>query len=239
MTPRPLARMRRATAILLMIAGLSALAGCDPRQFAYYLQPWEPTIAPPCTALNGKQARRVVLLTHAISSARSDSQNIDREVGQKVAAILKEKVKKLDLVDSSKVRAWSDANPTWSDPAEAARAFEADLAIYLEIKDFQIQNPDSPGLFQGKAVVDVKVSELAPPKDPKGKPISGVPKVSNQIYEDTVTTDFPSRAPQPIETGVSRSTFKKKFLQLVAAEISWRFVDHAPGDDIQDVSFSK
>ena len=46
MTPRPLARMRRA-AWLLAAVGLLTLAGCDPRSIFYFLQPFEPTIAPP------------------------------------------------------------------------------------------------------------------------------------------------------------------------------------------------
>ena len=44
MTPRTLAGMRRIAATVVMIGGMVALVGCDPRPFFYFLQPFEPTI---------------------------------------------------------------------------------------------------------------------------------------------------------------------------------------------------
>ncbi len=50
--------------------------------------------------------------------------------------------------------------------------------IFLEVDEFQIQNPSSPGMFEGKANVHIQVTEMAPPKDPRGKPIHNMPKVA-------------------------------------------------------------
>jgi hypothetical protein len=225
--------MRRA-AWLLAAVGLLTLAGCDPRSIFYFLQPFEPTIAPPGPNLKGK---RVVILTHAVSGTLADFPSLDRDLSRGLGAILRQKVKKIDLVDPEKVRAWVDAHPSYSDPAEAGRAFDADVVIFLEVEAFQIQNPSSPGLFEGTSKVHIQVHALRPPTDTSGQVIAGRPRESEVAYDDIRDTTFPTRGPIPMDVGVSRAAFKKKFLGLVITEVSWHFVDHAPGDNIQDVKF--
>ncbi len=242
MTPRPpaKARTRRAAAKFMLASGVLGLglAGCDPRMALYFLQPSEPTIPPPAGSpkLKGK---RVVLLTHAVTSARGDAPDVDQELGKELIAILREKVKHIDIVDPAKVRTWVAANPSWSDPAEAAKAFEADFVIYMEVQAFQIQSPASPGMLEGLATVHVQVTELALPKDAKGRPIPDVAKVATVGFDDICESKFPTRGPIAVDASVGRPRFKKTFLKLVATEVSWKFVDHAPGDDIQDSNFSK
>jgi hypothetical protein len=235
MTPRPLARMRRA-AWLLAAVGLLTLAGCDPRSILYFLQPFEPTIAPPGPALKGK---RVVILVHAVSGTQADFPALDRDLARGLAAILRQKVKKIDVVEPEKVRGWVEAHPTYSDPAEAGLAFDADFVIFLEVETFRIQDPSSPGLFEGTSKVHIQVHRLRPPTDSGGQPIAGRPRESEVVYDDTHDTNFPIRGPIPMDVGVSRTAFKTKFLDLVVTEVSWHFVGHAPGDNIQDVKFSE
>src|SRR5262245_48614830 len=101
MTPRPLARTRRAGALVVPLAaaaaGLTALSGCDPRQAMYFLQPFSPSIDAPCPSLKGK---KVVIITTTAHSLRSDFVALDRELTRDLAAILREKVKKIQIVDA-------------------------------------------------------------------------------------------------------------------------------------------
>jgi hypothetical protein len=232
MTPRPHARMRRAVAASLFLAtGLLALAGCDPRQALYFLQPWEPTIPAPGPSLKGK---KVVVLTHAVAGTQNDFLSLDRDLAREVGTLLRTKVKKIDLVNQDKVWKWVEGHPNWTDPSEVAEAFEADMVIFLEVESFQVQDPHSPGLLEGSAKTHIQLVSLDYPKNSKGKSITDQPKEPKVIYDDYRDTTFPVRGPIPIETGVSRGAFKTKFLQVVAAEISWHFVEHSPEDDIQD-----
>jgi hypothetical protein len=232
MTPRPLARTRRAAiGLTISAAGFLTLAGCDPRTLLYFLQPFEPTIAPEGPSLKGK---KVVVLTHASSGTQSDFRSLDRELTRQFVMNLREKVKKIDVVDPQKVWDWVDAHPSWSEPSEAAEAFEADIVIFLEIEEFRITDPSSPGLFKGMSKIHIAVTELAHPKNSKGKPMTDKPKEANVIYDAVRDTEFPSRGPMPMEAGISRAGFKNKFLKLVAMEVSWHFVERAHGDDIQD-----
>lgn len=232
MTPRPIARMRRAILGLSLAAvGLMFLAGCDPRSLIYFLQPFDPTIPPEGPSLKSK---RVVVLTHAVSGTQTDFRSLDRELTREFVAILREKVKHIEVVEPQKVWEWVEAHPSWSEPAEAAIFFEADVVIFLEVEGFQIQDPSSPGLFHGVSKVQVRVTEMKHPKNAKGKEEKDKPKEPEVVYEAVRDTTFPSRGPMPEGGGVSRGGFKNKFLKLVATELSWHFVDRPYGDDIQD-----
>ena len=233
MTPRPNARTRRAAAILaLALVGLGGLAGCDPRMMMYFLQPWEPTVPAPGPKLEDK---KVVLVTNAVSGAGDGVMALDHELSREVSSILKEKVETIKLVDSDKVQDWIGDHKNWTDPAEVARAFEADVVIILEVEGFQLQHPGDLNVLQGTARTHIQVTEMVYPKNSKGKPNKDQPKEPKQVYDEYQETEFPARGPIPIDTGISRSAFKNKFLKVVAAEISWHFVDHSPDDNIQDV----
>jgi hypothetical protein len=235
-TPRTYARKRSAATLLVIaLAGTMSLAGCDPRTLMYFLQPFEPTVPAPGPSLSGK---RVVLVTHAVSGALGEYQSLDRDITREVATILREKVKKIDLVDPDKVWTWVEGHPNWTDPAELAKAFEADVVVFLEVEGFQLQNPSDLNVYQGSAKTHIMVTEMVYPTNSKGKPIKSKPKEPKSIYDDYRDTEFPIRGPIPFDSGVSRPAFKNKFLKVVSAEISWHFVEHSPDDDIQDVKFN-
>src|SRR5262249_26734863 len=157
---------------------------------------------------------------------------------REVATLLREKVRRIDLVEPDKVWTWVEAHPRWTDPAELARAFEADAVVFLEIEAFQLQNPADINVYQGTAKTHIMVTEMAYPKNSRGRSITDQPKEPKTIYDDYRDTEFPIRGPIPIDSGVSRGAFKTKFLKVVAAEISWHFVEHSPEEDIQDVKFN-
>lgn len=240
MTPRPLARMRRApklaAALAAALVGLGALAGCDPRQAMYFLQPFENKIKAPCPSLKGK---KVVILPAVVPGVSAEFLTLDREIAGELARILRQNVKKVQVVEPSEVADWAQNKPTWTDPVEAARAFDADVVIFLEIREFQIQDPSSPGLFEGRSTVHVRAVELAYPKDDRGREIVDQPKKAEIIYEGDRSTAFPVTGHIPLDPGVSVANFRSTFLKLVVKEVSWAFVDHAPGDNIQNTRFNE
>jgi hypothetical protein len=237
MNPASLVRKRLAASCLIVttLAGLTTLSGCDPRTLFYFLQPNEPMVPAPGPKLDGK---KVVVVTHASDEALGPFQSLDRELNRELVNILRTEVKKVEIVPPEKVWTWLEGHPTWTDPAEIVKAFEADMVIFLDVNTFQIQDPRSPGLLEGKADVNIQVTEHTYPKNSKGKPDHSQPKESNKIYEETWNSMFPIRGPIPVDSGISPSAFKTKFLKLLATELSWQFVGHRTGDDIQDVKFN-
>lgn len=92
--------------------------------------------------------------------------------------------------------------------------------------------------MEGNSNIHIQVWEIAHPKNSKGHEIKSQPKESTKTYEEQADTTFPVRGPIPRDTGITPSSFRIKFLKLVAVELSWHFIDHEPGDDIQDVKFN-
>jgi hypothetical protein len=234
MTPRSLANVKVHLAVVALLAGgtLIAISGCDPRTLAYFLQPGEPTIPPPCqTSFQGK---KVVILCHATSGAMGEFSSLERDLSREFAAILRKKVKRITVVEPDKVATWVEAHPKWTDPAEAGRDFTADVVIFLEVEQFQLQSPGDLNLLHGESKVHIQAFEMQYPKNSKDKLLKDQPKEAVSIYDDYGEIDFPNRGPIPIDSGSSRSKFKNTFLKIVAKEVSWHFVEHAQDDSIQD-----
>jgi hypothetical protein len=236
MTPRPHARTRRA-ALALALAGASlfSLPGCDPRTLLFFLQPFDPSIPAPGPSLKGK---KVVVLTHINPGAGVDYGDLGRELTREFTTALRKHAKRIQIVDPEKVAGWVEAHPSWTDPSEAAKAFEADMAIMLDVSKFQTQDPRSPDLMEGTSNVHIQVWEIAHPKNSRGHENKAQPKEASKVYEEQADTTFPVRGPVSRDTGVTPSSFRIKFVKLVGTELSWHFVEHAPGDDIQDVKFN-
>lgn len=238
MTPRPHARTRRAAAIsLLAFAGLLSLAGCDPRTLFYFLQPYEPTIPPPKDApdLSGK---KVVVVATAAAGAQGEFMSLDRDIVREFTHCLRGKVKRIDIVNPDSVWDWVDGHPNWTNPGEIAEKFEADMAIYLEVDQFQIQAPGDLNVLHGLAKVHIKAYERDYPKNSKGKSLRDQEKESRDVYDDYVDIEFPKKGPIASDSATSRGKFKTGFLKVVAAEASWHFVEHAPEDEIEQERFS-
>jgi hypothetical protein len=213
-----------------LVSGVSVMMGCDPRMGLYFLQPFEPTIAHTGPDLSGKM---VVVLAHAVNGANNDFQMLERDLSKEFQRAVRTENARIKFTPVERIMEWQQETTDWS-PEEALTHFEADAVIFLEIEQFQIQDPSTPMLFQGHSKVHVQVTTKDYPKDKRGKPIKSEPKEVDVIYNDYRDTVFPTTAPMSVETGVSKSAFKNKFLKLVASELSWHFVDHRPGDDIQD-----
>jgi len=224
-------KFRIVAAGTLASACLVVISGCDPRALAFFLQPFDPTIPAPGPSLANK---KVVIQCYATSSALGEFPSIERDLTRELALILRKKVKKITVVDPDKTATWMEAHPRNTDPAEIANDFDADIVIFLEVEQFQIQAPGDLNVVHGDSKVHVVVYQMEYPKNSKDKPIKDQPKEAKEIYNEYAETGFPNRGPLPIDTGTSRSFFKNKFMKIVATELSWHFVEHAPDDVIQD-----
>jgi hypothetical protein len=231
MTPRLRILLRLAAIVFVASASLVATSGCDPRSLAYFLQPFDPVIDPKGPSLDEK---KVVILCTVNAGALAEFPSLEKDLPRELGTILKVKTKKMTLVNPDKVATWSEAHPSWTDPADAARDFGADMVIFLEIEQFQIQTPGDLNMVHGDSKVHIQVFEMQYPKDSKDKPIKDQPKEPHSIYDEYAETGFPNRGPLPIDSGNSRASFRNTFLRVVAKDISWHFVPHAPDDSIQD-----
>ena len=114
---------------------------------------------------------------------------------------------------------------TGPSPPIAARDFGADIAIFLEVEQFQSQSPGDLNMVHGDSKVHIQVFEMEYPKNSRDRPIKDQPKEAHNIYDGYAESTFPNRGPLPIDSGTSRNAFKHTFLKIVVKEISWHFVD--------------
>ena len=98
------------------------------------------------------KGKRVVILARCAPGMQSDFATIDREITNKLVKILKENTKDIDIVNTEKVRDWLRSKPSLTDPAEAAKAFDADMVISLEIQQFQVQSPILVDMYHGRRI---------------------------------------------------------------------------------------
>ena len=185
MTPRSMFMLRLAAVIFLASASLIAVTGCDPRALAYFLQPFDPTIEPKGPLLTEK---KVVILCNVTSGALAEFPSLERDVPRELASVIRRKVKKVTVVEPDKVATWVEAHPHWTDPADAARDFNADMAIFLEVEQFQIQSPGDLNMVHGESKVHIQVFEMQYPKNSKDKPIKDQPKEAHNIYDEYAET---------------------------------------------------
>jgi hypothetical protein len=239
MTPRLLASVRLRLAFVTLLAGVSlvAISGCDPREIMYFLQPFSPTIPPKSEIIF--EGKKVVVVCHATGGTMGEYPSLERDLCREVSAIFKKKVKKVVMVDPDKVATWVEAHPKWTDPSDIGIDFEADYVIFLEIEQFQLQAPGDLNVLHGESKVHVVAYEMAYQKNSKDKPLKDQPKEAESKYDDYAETSFPSRGPIPVDSSMSRSKFRTKFLKVVAAEVSWHFVEHGEDDTIQDSRIEK
>src|SRR5271167_1906856 len=160
MTPRSAGKVWIAAVFLVAVASLIAMSGCDPRSLAYFLQPFDPTIPAPGPALNDK---KVVILCNATSGSLAEFPSLERDLTREFASNLKKKVKKITVVDPDKVAVWVEAHPRWTDPADAARDFDANIVIFLEVEQFQIQAPGDLNMVHGESKVHIQAFEMKYP----------------------------------------------------------------------------
>jgi hypothetical protein len=226
--------MRRIAAPALAVGLLLTLTGCDPRTLFYFLQPYESTIPAPGPSLKNK---KVVVLTAADSGTLAQFPGLERDLARQFVKNLR-KDKKVTVVDPEKVSDWIQGHPNWTEPTQAARDFEADVVIVLEVEQFRTRHPGDLNVLQGSSKVHLQAFELKHPTNSKGKPMKDQEKESESIYDDYCETEFPRRGPIPMDSGVGEPTFKSKLLQIVSNECSWHFIEHAQADMIEDVRFN-
>src|ERR1700733_10778808 len=170
MTPRARARIQIVAVVALVAGGLVPMSGCDPRSLAYFLQPFQSEIPPPegSPSLEGK---KVVILCNVTSAAVAEYPSLERDVPRTLAEILRKKVKKITIVETDKVATWIEAHPRYTEPADCALDFGADIAIFLEVEQFQSQSPGDLNMVHGDSKVHIQVFELDYPKNSRDRPI--------------------------------------------------------------------
>jgi hypothetical protein len=139
-------------------------------------------------------------------------QGAPRDISRQIAHLLDENVrnKKLHVVDQNKVEAWLDnCNHDFESFTEVGRdkTINADIVIGIDIIGFQIRDPNSAYLVQGKCLVNVKAIDC---------------KTSQVLASETLNIVDPPNI--PLQGGVGlEAAFRPQFIGVVSQQIAALF----------------
>ncbi|MDR3182291.1 MAG: hypothetical protein LBT89_05100 [Planctomycetaceae bacterium] len=158
-----------------------------------------------------KGEKRVAVVARSIIPAY-ELQGAPRDIARQVSNLLDENTrnKKLHVVEAGKVEAWLDnCNHDFESFTEVGRDknINADIVIGIDIVGFQIRNPQSAYLVQGKCSVNVKAIDC---------------KTSQVLASETLNIVDPPN--MPLQGGVGlEAAFRPQFIGVVAQRIAALF----------------
>lgn len=165
-----------------------------------------------------KGEMRVAVAARSLASNQYEIQNAPRQISRQVAHLINVNVqnKKLRVVDPSKIDAWlDDCNNDFDSFVEIGRAkkIDADIIIGIEIMGFQIRDPHSPYLVQGRCQAQVQAIDC---------------KTGEVVANETLTIVDPPNMPIPSAGPGMEAAFRPQFIQVVAEQIAVLFHHHDP-----------
>lgn len=155
------------------------------------------------------QDRRIVVVCRPVVELQFADSTVPRDLTRLVGAKMREKVRKIDLVDEREVSEWVDEN-TWQKFTEVGKALKADTVIGIELEHFSLLQ--GPTLYQGNANVRIVIYDMR----------SG----GRQVYEKGMPQVlYPTHTPIP-SSETNEGEFRRKFLDVLAERVARHFYAH-------------
>ena len=237
MTLRPIDRMRRALAVAALGLGMLALAtGCDPRALAYFLQPFEPQVEPDRAVAQGQEGRHPH--PRRQRARRSTSPTWRPTSPRDWPAPWRARSRRSSWSPTPRSRSGPTPTPNYTDPPTPAAPSTPTPSSSSRSRTSRSRAP-KPRPLPGGLPDPPQGLRADHPHRREGQ---GDPRPRRARSSSPTTR--PSRPPSPGPRGPcppaapsSAPTFKRKFLDVVIAELSWHFIPHATGEMVQDTTF--
>ncbi len=143
----------------IVLATLPATAGCNLLLPFVFLHPGTKKVPPEFAALEQKTT---LVQIWAEPETLYDYQHIRLELASYIGDQIRSGVEGVKLVSERRVEEFLQQNPEAAvDPRMTGEHFEADMVVYVELLEFQIRDPESPDLLQGRARGAVRVYDLS------------------------------------------------------------------------------
>ncbi len=160
---------------------------------------------------------KVVVLVSSKAGLPSDLSGVDRILNVELIKILdarlKENEEKVFVLKTKLIDDYKAEHTNWrtSHPYDTGKSFAADYVVDVEILEMDLFKPGGRGQWlQGRATVSVNAYDLSKPlKDPAFK------------WEYSV--EYPKDREIEVETRSQVSTFRQKFVERIAFDVSLKF----------------
>lgn len=218
--------LKRCVACLAIASVVWALSGCslfvmagkmffgDPKQEAAFRAVTDVDLS------KGEQSVLIVATTP--QSVKAHIPGVDLVIVERVSRALRGKG--IKVYPSKKVLNWVDnRGGQWGSPDEIAAAFDdADYIIEIDVDQFTHLEENSPDLYRGQAVGNVRTYEVVS---------IGGQQTASPVFSREFSCTYPAMYPKQAHQ-ISERTFKEEFLNRVCTQISQLFYDHRMSETI-------
>ena len=143
-----------------------ATAGCNLLVPLIFLHPGTKKVPPEYARLENRKA---LVMVWAEPETLYDYQHIRLELASYIGDEIRAGVEGVQLINERKVEDYLQRTPEAAvDPRMVGGHFGAEMVVYVELMEFQIRDPESPDLLQGKARAAVRVHDLTTDSDELG-----------------------------------------------------------------------
>lgn len=166
----------------------------------------------------GLKQKKVAVVCRPLVALQYRDTHAAKDVAAQVAALIRQNVPKVQVIDAQKVNEWTDEN-MWDEFAEVGKALGADVVVGIDLQSFSLYQGQT--LYQGKADAQVTVIDC---KD-------GDKVVFEKVLPQLI---YPPNAAIPTSERPERE-FRREFVAVLADQIARHFYAHdAYADYAQD-----
>lgn len=159
---------------------------------------------------NGLKDKKVAVVCRPLVGLAYRDSNVAKDLGRKVSLLLKQNVRKIEIIDQNKVAEWVDEH-SWDEYTQVGKALKADVVLGIDLEHFNIYEGQT--VYQGKARINVRVYDC------KSKELLFEKQLPQIIYP-------PNHVISTAE--VQESDFRKEFLAILAEHVGMLFYPHDP-----------
>ena len=188
-----------------LLAAVTVAGGCNVLPTLMYITGADRVPA----AYEGLEEKTVAVVCRPPATLQYRNATASTELAKQVGILLKQNVKKIQIIEQRKVAEWTDEND-WDDYTEIGRAVAADMVVGIDLEHFSLHEDQT--LLQGKASVQINVYDV------KNGEEAVFEKALPQIL-------FPPNSPIAA-SDKPESEFRRQFIQVLAAQIAKHFFAH-------------
>jgi hypothetical protein len=161
----------------------------------------------------GLKDKKVAVVCRPMVQLQYSSTNAANELAVQVGRLLKQNLRRIEIVDPRQVAEWTDEN-TSDDYLDIGKAVDAEVVLGIDLEQFNLHQGQT--LYQGKATVVLHVYNVA---------------TKELLFKKTVPqTVFPPNSGVPT-TDTQEAEFRVKFIDELADVIGCYFYPHDPGQN--------
>ena len=161
---------------------------------------------------DGLEDRRVAVVCQPNTALALRNYGVGQELAERVSAKLGKNIDGVEMVPQSEINDWTDQHQLKS-ISEFGKAMNADVVVAINLPEFRLYSGKS--MMRGEATAEVEVHDIA---------------TGELLHElEAIDSLYPPENGIPIELSNQRSSetrFRRKYLGVLADQISRRFYAH-------------